>query len=52
MSDLLQLAITGLFTGLGSTIGAWLANKHVNQNLERLSQQINKLMKKRTGAKR
>jgi len=40
---LLGLAINGIFTGLGTAIGVYVANKHVIEGIGKLK---NKVMKK------
>ena len=37
----LGMAITGIFSGLGTAIGSYLANKHIIEKLNKLSAKIN-----------
>jgi predicted hydrocarbon binding protein len=54
MSDIIQLsnfniylglAITGIFTGLGSAIGSYLANAHLIKRGEKISSKFKSLFK-------
>ena len=37
---LINSMLTGLFVGIGSTVGTWLVTKHFIKNLERLEAKI------------
>jgi uncharacterized protein YneF (UPF0154 family) len=39
-NTLINSAITGLFVGLGSTIGAWIAARYFLKNLEKVEEKL------------
>jgi hypothetical protein len=39
------MAVAGLFTGLGSTLGSYLINKHLIKNLENISKKLRRKKK-------
>jgi hypothetical protein len=40
------LAINGVFTGLGSALGSYIATKHILERMEKLSKRIRRKKKK------
>ncbi len=43
---LIGLAINGIFTGVGTAIGSYLATKHVTERLERAVNKLKEISKK------
>ncbi len=39
-NSLINAATTGLFVGIGSTLGTWLVTKHFIKNIERLEEKL------------
>lgn len=39
-NTLLNAMVTGLFVGIGSTLGTWIVTKHFIRNLEKLEEKI------------
>lgn len=36
MNEYIQIAVNGIFVGLGASIGTYIGNKHINKKLENL----------------
>lgn len=37
-SNLLNVAVVGVFSGAGSSVGTWLATRHIIKKFERMSE--------------
>ena len=47
--SLVNAMVTGLFVGVGSTVGGWVVNRHFLRHLEALERKWSELDKKKAG---
>lgn len=51
IDTLLTAMITGIFVGLGSTVGAYIANRHIVKTLEKFEKAISESLENRSSEK-